>query len=242
MKLVLMTMAALGLAAACLAQELPAATEVWAEVPRVTPAAALGEAPADAIVLFNGRDATGWESVNDTPARWTVTDGALVVGPGTGDIRTTENFGDVQLHIEWRTPVLPASNTGQDRGNSGVFLAERYEVQILDTLENSTYANGQAGSIYKQHIPLVNAARPGGEWQAYDIIYIAPRFAEDGSLQSPARLTVFLNGVLIQHDVTLSGTTTYLGQPRYEAHGDAPIRLQDHGHLVAFRNIWARRL
>jgi hypothetical protein len=242
MKFALIAAAAFGLAAGCIAQELPEATEVWRDVTRVAPASVLGQAPADAVVLFNGRDVTGWESANDGPARWTVSDGALVVGPGTGDIRTTENFGDVQLHIEWRTPALPASNTGQDRGNSGVFLQERYEVQVLDTLENSTYANGQAGSIYKQHIPLVNAARPAGEWQAYDIVYTAPRFGADGALQSPARMTVFLNGVLIQNNVTLTGGTTYIGQPSYEAHGDGPIRLQDHGHLVAFRNIWARRL
>src|SRR5690606_34905644 len=148
----------------------PEDTEVWEPIPKlVTPGATPSDPPADAIVLFDGKTTNGWESVDGGPAKWIAANGALTVAPGTGDIRTVEKFGDVQLHIEWRTPQLPPEKTGQDRGNSGVFLQERYEVQILDTLENRTYSNGQAGSIYKQYIPLVNAARPAGEWQSYDI-------------------------------------------------------------------------
>jgi hypothetical protein len=221
----------------------PEETEVWEPVPpHVRPGVKPGEAPADAVVLFDGKSLAGWESVKGGPAKWVVANGALTVAPGTGDIRTTERFGDVQLHVEWRTPELPPEQQGQDRGNSGVFLQELYEVQVLDTLENKTYSNGQAGAIYKQHVPLVNASRKAGEWQTYDIVYIAPKFASDGSLRSPARMTVFHNGVLIHHDVELAGGTTYIGKPKYEPHGDAPLRLQDHSHLVSFRNIWVRKL
>jgi hypothetical protein len=230
-------------ATACAESQRPEDTEVWEPVPKiVSPGVTPSDPPADAIVLFDGQSLEGWESVEGGPAKWIVANGALTVAPGTGDIRTVQKFGDVQLHIEWRTPHLPPEKKGQDRGNSGVFLQELYEVQILDTLENRTYSNGQAGAIYKQHIPLVNAARPAGEWQTYDIVFIAPRFAADGSLQSPARITVFFNGVLIHHDVELKGPTTYIGEPKYEPHGEAALRLQDHGHLVSFRNIWIRRL
>ncbi len=221
----------------------PEDTEVWEPVPKlVTPGEKPSDPPADAIVLFDGKTTNGWESVEGGPAKWIAANGALTVAPGTGDIRTVEKFGDVQLHIEWRTPQLPPEKKGQDRGNSGVFLQEVYEVQVLDTLENRTYSNGQAGSIYKQHIPLVNAARPAGEWQTYDIVFIAPRFEDDGALRSPARLTVFLNGVLIHHDVELKGPTEYIGEPKYKPHGDGSIRLQDHSHVVSFRNIWVRKL
>ncbi len=237
----------LALSAVCIAavadSPRPEETEVWEPVPkRVAPGTKPSDPPADAIVLFDGKSVNGWESVDGGPAKWIAANGALTVAPGTGDIRTEEKFGDVQLHIEWRTPQLPPEKTGQDRGNSGVFLQERYEVQILDTLENRTYSNGQAGSIYKQYIPLVNAARPAGEWQSYDIVFIAPRFEDDGTLRSPARLTVFHNGVLIHHDVELKGGTTYIGEPKYEPHGDGAILLQDHGHVVSFRNIWVRKL
>lgn len=221
----------------------PEDTEVWSPVPkRVKPGATASHAPEDAIVLFDGASLSQWESVKGGPAQWTVANGALTVAPGTGDIRTKELFGDVQLHIEWRTPLLPPDKSGQDRGNSGVFFQEQYELQVLDTLENLTYSNGQAGAIYKQHIPLVNPARPAGEWQTYDVVYIAPRFNSDGSLRSPARVTVFFNGVLIHHDVALEGATAYIGKPVYTPHGDGALRLQDHGHLVSFRNIWVRRL
>jgi hypothetical protein len=216
---------------------------VWEPIPKlVTPGATPSDPPADAIVLFDGKTTNGWESVDGGPAKWIAANGALTVAPGTGDIRTVEKFGDVQLHIEWRTPQLPPEKKGQDRGNSGVFFQELYEVQVLDTLENRTYSNGQAGSIYKQHIPLVNAARPAGEWQTYDIVFIAPRFEDDGTLRSPARITAFLNGVLIHHDVELKGPTEYIGEPQYKPHGDGSLRLQDHSHVVSFRNIWVRKL
>ena len=221
----------------------PEETEAWDPIPaRVQPGATPNGPPADAIVLFDGTTLSAWEGVEGGPAKWIVANGALTVAPGTGDIRTKERFGDVQLHIEWRTPELPPVKTGQDRGNSGVFLQELYEVQILDTFENRTYSNGQAGAIYKQHIPLVNASRPAGEWQTYDIVFIAPRFEADGSLRSPARMTVSHNGILIHHDVTLEGGTTYIGKPEYTPHEDGSIRLQDHDHLVSFRNIWVRKL
>jgi hypothetical protein len=221
----------------------PKATEQWFPVPaRVTPGAA-GAPPSDAIVLFDGKNLDAWKSAReDGPARWKVANGEMVVAPGTGDIHTRDKFGDVQLHVEWCAPVLPAEKVNQDRGNSGVFLQDVYEVQVLDTFENKTYANGQAASIYKQYSPLVNAATAAGQWQVYDIVFTAPRFAADGTLASPARLTVFHNGVLVQNNVKLKGGTTYIGAPFYVAHGDMPLRLQDHSHEVRFRNIWLRKL
>jgi hypothetical protein len=222
----------------------PASTEVWFPVPpKVTPGAAPGAAPSDAIVLFDGKSLDAWKSANTgAAAGWKIDNGELVVGPGTGDIQTKQSFGDVQLHVEWCTPRLPADRVNQDRGNSGVFLQDVYEVQILDNFENLTYVNGMVGSIYKQFPPLVNATWPAETWNTYDIIYTAPRFAVDGSLISPARLTVLLNGVLVQNNATLKGATTYIGTPSYRAHADMPLRLQDHGHLVRYRNIWVRRL
>jgi hypothetical protein len=222
---------------------LPEMTEVWSpEPPVVRPGTSDAAPPADAILLLANGDQAAWESVRGGPARWRAEQGALFVAPGAGDIRTREAFGDVQLHVEWRTPILPPSVSGQERGNSGIFLQERYEVQVLDSFEHRTYVNGQAGAIYKQHAPLVNASRPSGEWQSYDIVFIAPRFGSDGSLAQPARMTVFHNGVLIHHDAVLRGATVWRGEPSYEPHGDAPIRLQDHGSEVSFRNIWVHRL
>lgn len=222
----------------------PKATEVWSPVPaKVTPGATAGAAPSDAIVLFDGKDLKAWKSEKDGgPAKWRVERGELVVAPGTGDLQTRGSFGDVQLHVEWYAPPLPADKVDQDRANSGVFLQDVYEVQVLDSFENKTYVNGQAGAVYKQYPPLVNASLPAGKWQTYDIIFTAPRFASDGSVQSPARMTVLHNGVLIQNNVSLKGATAYIGAPSYKAHGDMPIRLQDHSHEVRFRNIWLRRL
>jgi len=222
----------------------PKDTEVWAPVPRkVTPGAAPGAAPSDAVILFDGRNLDAWKSTRgDGPAPWKIVNGELVVASGTGDIATREKFGDVQLHLEWRTQKLPPDKINQDRGNSGVFLQDVYEVQVLDTLENKTYVNGQAGAVYKQFPPLVNPARAEENWQTYDIIYTAPRFAGNGTLLAPARVTVLFNGVLVQNDVALMGATTYRGTPTYQAHGDLPLRLQDHGHEVRFRNIWLRKL
>ncbi len=167
----------------------------------------------------------------------------MTVERGSGGIRTRQDFCDVQLYLEWRAPAEIDGMQGQDRGNSGVFLQERYEIQVLDSYDNETYPNGQAASVYKQHIPLVNASRPPGEWQSYDILYTAPRFDESGELASPAYVTVLHNGVLAQHHVEIQGTTEWIGEPDYdEAHGCAPIYLQDHDAAVSFRNIWVREL
>ncbi|MFQ5791098.1 MAG: DUF1080 domain-containing protein [Acidobacteriota bacterium] len=217
----------------------PKATEIWEPVPKKVDPGTAGTAPSDAIVLFDGSDLSEWLGRNGEP-QWEVKEGALTVVPGTGDLTTRRAFGDVQLHLEWRSPEVIAGE-GQGRGNSGVFLMERYEVQILDSHQNRTYSNGQAGSVYKQFMPLVNATRPPGEWQSYDIVFAAPRFDSAGILERPATLTVLHNGVLIQNHVTLKGTTTYIGEPQYEAHpAKLPLKLQDHGNPVSFRNIWIR--
>jgi hypothetical protein len=218
----------------------PEDTEVWEPEPSLVTPGPEGTPPSDAIVLFDGTDLSGWTHEDGREAEWTVEDGVMTVAPGTGSIRTRQGFGDVQLHIEWRTPAEIVGE-GQGRGNSGVFLMEEYEVQVLDSYENRTYSNGQAGSIYKQHIPMVNASRAPGVWQSYDVVFTAPRFASDGDLVSPAYMTVFHNGVLIQNHVELQGSTVYRGLPEYEAHGDRePILLQDHSNPVSFRNIWVR--
>lgn len=200
--------------------------------------------PSDAIVLFDGRSLSGWRSADSTaePARWKVSGGYMEVVAKTGAIQTTQAFGDIQLHVEWRTPTPPLGES-QERGNSGVFLMGRYEVQVLDSYHNVTYADGHAGAIYGQFPPLVNASRPPGEWQSYDIIFHRPRFDPAGTLLAPARMTVFMNGILVQDDVALSGPTAHQRRPPYVRHADAlPIQLQDHGNPVRFRNIWARRL
>lgn len=222
----------------------PKLTEVWFPVPvKVKPGVAQGAAPSDAVVLFDGKSLEAWKNANTGGAAgWTIDNGEMVVGPGTGDIQTKDVFGDVQLHVEWRDPNLPPDKVNQDRGNSGIFLQDVYEVQVLDNFENPTYVNGMVGSIYKQFPPLVNATWPAETWNTYDIIYTAPRFAADGSLLTPARLTVLLNGVLVQNNAVLKGGTTYIGEPSYRPHGPMPLRLQDHGHLVRFRNIWLRKL
>ncbi len=220
----------------------PEDTEVWEPVPPVVTPGQAGAPPSDAVVLFDGSDLSAWSAEDGSAAGWRVEGGAMTVVPGAGSIRTRRGFGDVQLHIEWRTPA-EVSGEGQGRGNSGVYFMERYEVQVLDSYDNRTYSNGQAGAIYKQHIPLVNASRPPGEWQTYDVVFTAPRFGADGALVSPVSMTVFHNGVLIQNHVELRGPTSYVGQPPYEAHADrAPILLQDHGNPVSYRNIWVREI
>jgi hypothetical protein len=193
-------------------------------------------------VLFDGSGLSAWAAADGGDARWNVADNAVTVVPGAGDVHTREGFGDVQLHIEWRTPA-EVSGEGQGRGNSGIYFMERYELQVLDSFENRTYANGQAGSVYKQHIPLVNASRPPGEWQSYDVVFTAPRFDAEGTLLAPAYMTAFHNGVLIQNHVALRGPTLYIGEPAYEAHADrAPLLLQDHDNPVSYRNIWVREI
>ena len=227
----------LAVAAAAGQQGDPKATEVWSPVPPVVRSGEGTAPPSDAIVLFDGSDLSEWREPG-----WKVDGGAVTVVAETGSLVTKSTFGDVQLHIEWRTPAV-VEGEGQGRGNSGIFLMERYEVQVLDSYENSTYVNGQAGSIYKQHAPLVNASRGPGEWQSYDILCTAPRVRSDGSLERSAIFTVFHNGVLIQNHVEVKGTTTNIGEPKYEPHpAKAPLALQDHGNPVSYRNIWIREL
>lgn len=201
-------------------------------------------APSDAIVLFDGSDLSAWENSQGGPAEWTVADGVMTVDKSKGDIRTKEKFDNFQLHIEWRVPEN-IHGEGQARGNSGVYLQGMYELQVLDSYNNSTYVNGQAGSIYKQTAPLVNAMRKPGEWNVYDIIYTAPVFKEDGTYRSFPRVTVIQNGVLVQNNTTIIGTTEYIGFPKVRAHGAGPILLQSHGdpsEPISFRNIWIRKL
>jgi len=211
------------------------------EEPRSVRPGQNGGAPSDAIVLFDGKDLSKWESADGQPAKWRIDQGALVVAPKTGDIRTKEKFGDCQLHIEWATPSV-VQGEGQGRGNSGVYLQNRYEIQVLDSYQNKTYFHGQAGSLYKQYAPLVNVTRPPGEWQTYDIVFRAPRFGADGEVQRPGSVSVFHNGVLVQDHVEIKGSTTHEGGPVYEAHGPDSIKLQDHGNETRFRNIWIRKL
>ena len=222
----------------------PESTEIWEPQPRiVTPAEIPGGAPSDAIILFDGKSLDNWVGLDGGHAKWTVSDGVMTVVRGAKDIITKQEFGDCQLHIEWRSPpVTNANQTGQNRGNSGIYLQDRYEVQVLDNYENKTYANGQAASIYKQHIPLVNAGKKPGEWHTYDIMYTAPVFSEDGKVTHPARITIIHNGILVQNNVLVLGPTEYIGLNVYKPHGKAPIRLQDHGDAVSYRNIWIRGL
>jgi hypothetical protein len=197
-------------------------------------------APKDATVLFDGKNLDAWKG-RDGAAKWDLVDGAAR-GNRTGDIETKAEFGDCQLHVELSAPT-PVKGESQGRGNSGVFLFGRYEVQVLDSFENPTYADGQAAAIYGQKPPLVNACRAPGQWQTYDIFFRAPRFTSDGALQSPARVTVVHNGIVVQLDETLLGATAHRALAKYEPHGDkGPIRLQDHGDPVRFRNIWVRPL
>jgi hypothetical protein len=232
----------------------PEETEVWTPVPKiVTPGATDAAPPSDAIVLFDGTSEDEWVSAQDhTPAQWVVADGTLTVkkAPGVGNIETRRKFKNYQLHVEWRVPTN-ITGSGQARGNSGVFLASTgpgdagYELQVLDSYNNTTYVNGQAASIYKQSAPLVNPNRKPGEWQTYDIVWTAPTFNADGSLKTPAYVTAFFNGVLVQDHFELKGQTLYIGQPFYKAYDTAPIKLQAHGDKsepISFRNIWVREL
>lgn len=232
----------------------PEETEVWSPEPKVvTPGATDSTPPSDAIVLFDGKNLDEWVSAQDhTPAKWDVADGIMTVNKasGSGNIETKRSFKDYQLHIEWRIPTN-ITGSGQARGNSGVFLASTgpgdagYELQVLDSYNNKTYVNGQAGSIYKQSPPLVNPNRKPGEWQTYDVVWTAPTFNEDGSLKTPAYVTVFFNGVLVQNHFQLQGQTLYIGKPFYKKYDSAPIKLQAHGDKsepISFRNIWVRAL
>ncbi len=225
------------------AQGDPKITEQWQPEPRiVTPGNSNTGAPSDAIVLFDGQNLNQFESSEGGAAKWKIEDNAVTVVRGAGAIKTKQVFGDCQLHIEWRTPAV-VKGEGQGRGNSGIFLMGTYELQVLDSYNNRTYSNGQAGSIYKQIPPLVNASRKPGEWQTYDIVFTAPRFNKDSSLKSQARITVLHNGVLIQNDAAIWGATQFIGIATNQKHRDKePITLQDHGDAVSFRNIWIREL
>jgi hypothetical protein len=251
----LLTISAALFSIGCVAQSKmkPEETEIWSPVPPVvTPGKIISEPPSDAIILFDGKNLDQWESAKDpsSPAGWFVNDGIITVNKKAGNIQTKAVFEDYQLHLEWRIPK-DIQGSGQARGNSGLFLASTgkgdsgYEIQILDSYHNETYVNGQAGSVYKQYAPLVNANRPPGEWQTYDVVWTAPRFNSDGSLKSKARVTLFFNGILVQNDVELKGETLYIGLPQYHAHGPSPIKLQAHGDPskpISFRNIWVRKL
>ena len=217
-------------------------TEDWSKEPPVITPGKKMKPPSDAVILFkNKKDIENWASRKGGEAGWKTSCKKMVTSR-TGDIITKQEFGDCQLHVEWRTPRKVVGD-GSGRSNSGVYLQTRYEVQVLDSYENVTYYNGQAGSIYKQSPPLVNASRKPGKWQHYDIVFKAPRFNEDGSLQSPASMTVFHNGVLIQNHFELKGPSVYAGYPEYIPHSEKqPLLLQDHGNPVSYRNIWIREL
>ncbi|MGA2049342.1 MAG: DUF1080 domain-containing protein [Terracidiphilus sp.] len=255
----LLTLVALASIAAVLsaqqtAKPKPEDTEVWTPVPPiVTPGATDSAPPSDAIVLFDGKNEDQWVSAQDkTPAKWVVADNILTVSkaPGVGNIETKRKFKNYQLHIEFRIPAN-ITGSGQARGNSGVFLAstgpgdDGYELQVLDSYNNTTYVNGQGASIYKQSAPLVNPARKPGEWESYDVVWTAPTFNDDGSLKTPAYVTAFFNGVLVQNHFQLTGETLYIGKPFYKKFDSASIKLQAHGDKsepLSFRNIWARDL
>jgi hypothetical protein len=201
-----------------------------------------GNPPSDAVVLFDGKDLSKWQQQDGSAAKWKVENGYVEVVPKTGELRTKEAFGDCQLHVEFREPTPPHGES-QERGNSGVFLMGLYEVQVLDSYDNKTYADGQASALYGQYPPLVNASRPPGEWQWYDIVFHGPRFDASGKLLRPARFTVFHNGVLVQDNVELTGPTANGVRPPYKVTPEKlPLGLQDHGNPVRYRNIWIREL
>jgi hypothetical protein len=215
--------------------------------PVITPGACstqekAGNPPSDAIVLFNGKDLSNWESIKGGPAQWKVGDGYFEVAAKTGDIRTKQAFGDCQLHVEWASPDPPHGDD-QDRGNSGVFLHGLYEIQVLDSYENVTYADGQAAAVYGQYPPQVNCMRPPGQWETYDIIFHGPRFDASGNLERPAAITILQNGVLVQDHVAPTGPTGHHVRPPYKVTPEKlPLELQDHNHPVRYRNLWIREI
>ena len=220
--------------------------EVWVNLPLVTPGVSNTDAPSDATILYNGNGLGAFQKKDGSAAGWKIdADGAVTDIKGAGDLITKEAFGNCQLHLEFREPA-EVKGSGQARGNSGVYIMGKYEIQVLDSYNNSTYSNGQAGAVYKQHVPLVNASRKPGEWQAYDIVFTAPVFKENGDLESPARVTVIHNGVLIQNNVTILGPTDWVMKPVYKKHAaKLPLMLQDHGddgNPISYRNIWIRNL
>ena len=228
----------------------PEDTEIWEPVPKVvSPGATCGAAPSDAIVLFDGKNLDEWVTNKDkSPAKWDVANGVMTVNKSGGNIETKRSFKNYQLHVEWKVPTT-ITGTSQARGNSGVFLAstgagdDGYELQVLDSYQNKTYADGEAGAVYGQFPPLVNVSRPPGQWQTYDIIFHGPRFAADGKVLRPARVTALVNGVLVQDNVSLTGPTDYQARPPYKPHAEKmPLLLQDHDQPVHFRNIWIREL
>jgi len=231
----------------------PEDTEVWTPIPKtVTTGKPYVDPPSDAIILFGGTSLDKWVSAQnrEQPAMWTVHDGVFTVKKETGNIETKQMFTNYQLHIEWQVPSN-ITGEGQGRGNSGVFLASLgkgdagYELQVMDSYNNKTYVNGMAGSIYKQAIPLANPAKKPGEWQTYDVIWIAPTFNDDSTVKTPAKVTAFFNGVLVENNFELLGPTRYIGKTSYQQHGPSPIKLQAHGDKsepLSFRNIWVREL
>lgn len=220
----------------------PKLTEVWEpQPPKVVPATKY-KAPSDAIVLFDGTNFDQWSGKNNTVSWALNPDGSMTVQPKTGGIKSKKEFGSIQLHLEWKSPIDIVGKKGQKRGNSGVFLQGRYEIQVLDNNNNTTYVNGQVGSVYKQSIPLAMASVPTGEWNTYDIIYHQPKFNAQGTVVKKATVTVLHNGILVQDHFEIQGPTVFRGKPSYKAHGKGAIFLQDHGDLVSYRNIWVREL
>ncbi|WP_282134140.1 3-keto-disaccharide hydrolase [Seonamhaeicola maritimus] len=221
----------------------PKLTEFWEpKVPRVTPGKNAA-APSDAIVLFDGSNFDSWSQKSSSSVGWRLNDdGSMTVNPKTGGVTSKQTFGSIQLHLEWKSPPKVEGKSGQGLGNSGVFLQGRYEVQVLDNIDNETYSNGQVGSVYKQSIPLAMASVPTGEWNTYDIIFHQPEFTQHGEVSKKATITVLHNGILVQDHFEIQGPTEYKGPPIYKAHGKAPIHLQAHGDLVSYRNIWVREL
>jgi hypothetical protein len=224
----------------------PGMTEIWdPEVKTILPGVKNDDPPSDAIILFNGSDVSAeWEDTRGNPSRWTIINGSLISVKGAGDIKSKRKFNSFQLHIEWKTPS-EVTGESQGRGNSGIFLQELYEIQVLDSYNNRTYREGQAGAVYKQHAPMVNVCRKPGEWQSYDIIYTAPTFNNDTIYYyTPPRVTILQNGVLIQNNYSLRGPTQNAGIPEFtiKKHGPGSLILQDHGNPVAYRNIWIREL